>query len=209
MGHSLVARFTLIFVVLLGVVLGSVGVRAESGAVAGIEAFHDSLLAVMKDADKLGYPGRRDRLEPVMGKAFDLPYVAEVVLGRTQWSALTDAQKKSMIETFSAYSVSTYADRFDGYSGEAFETGSERELKRGRVLVRTKLRKSDGDVVELDYVLHKVAGMWKIVNVIHDGISDLSLKRADYGTVIRGEGFEALIAKLNEKIAAHASGAKN
>ncbi|MCZ6893424.1 MAG: ABC transporter substrate-binding protein, partial [Gammaproteobacteria bacterium] len=43
---------------------------------------------------------------------------------------------------------------------------------------------------------------WLIVNVIAQGISDLSLKRADYTAVIKKEGFDSLVNRLNDKITA-------
>ena len=44
-------------------------------------------------------------------------------------------------------------------------------------------------------------GKAQIINIIHDGISDLALKRAQYTSIIDRDGFPALLAKLVEKIA--------
>ena len=69
------------------------------------------------------------------------------------------------------------------------------------MLVRTELIKSNGEAVKLDYVLRQTAGHWLIINVIADGVSDLALKRADYTAILKDQGFDALIATLNKKIA--------
>ena len=61
--------------------------------------------------------------------------------------------------------------------------------------------KSDGGKVSLDYILHLAGNEWRIINVIANGVSDLALKRADYTSYLKGKGFDALLAKLNEKIA--------
>ncbi len=36
-----------------------------------------------------------------------------------------------------------------------------------------------------------MAGKWKIISVIANGINDLSLKRADYSAIIKERGFDA------------------
>jgi phospholipid transport system substrate-binding protein len=44
--------------------------------------------------------------------------------------------------------------------------------------------------------------------VIAEGVSDLALKRSEYGAVIGKEGIDALIAKLEAKIASYAANNK-
>lgn len=119
---------------------------------------------------------------------------------------MSGTEQAEMTDTFSALTVATYASRFDEYSGEEFTVVDEKPLKRDRMLVRSELRTSDGDVVQLDYVLHMTTGAWKVINVIADGVSDLSIKRADYSAVLKGAGFAALISRLNEQTVSLASG---
>ncbi|MGH8605553.1 MAG: ABC transporter substrate-binding protein, partial [Gammaproteobacteria bacterium] len=63
-----------------------------------------------------------------------------------------------------------------------------------------------GEAVRLDYVLQTKSDEWLIVNVIADGVSDLSLKRADYTSVLKSKGFDDLITVLNDKIAKYGAG---
>jgi phospholipid transport system substrate-binding protein len=105
-----------------------------------------------------------------------------------------------MVETFTRLTVATYASRFDEYSGEEFRAVEIRPLKKQRVMVRSELEESDHDVVQLDYVLHETGEGWRIINVIADGVSDLSIKRADYTSILKNAGFDALISRLNEQI---------
>ena len=44
--------------------------------------FNDALLAVLKDGERLGYPGRFKRLQPVMQETFELDFMAEKSLGQ-------------------------------------------------------------------------------------------------------------------------------
>jgi phospholipid transport system substrate-binding protein len=172
----------------------------DRGAVEVVENLHTTLLAVMKDGPQIGYKGRYDRLEPVIRASFDLPFISRTVLGRYR-ETLNQDQRSKFIEKFSELSIATYAGNFDSYSGERFKTISEKEVSGGRILVQTRLIKSDGGEIPLDYIFHRVDLEWRIINVIAEGVSDLALKRAEYALFLKIKGFDALLMKLNEKIA--------
>jgi phospholipid transport system substrate-binding protein len=167
-----------------------------------VEKLHASLLTVMKEAEKLGYKGRYDLLNPVINDVFDFPFIARVVVGR-YWDGFSDEEKAEFVETFTRLSIATYACRFDGYSGERFEVVSSKETRRGRIMVRSILIKPKGDEIKLDYILHKNGNQWNIINIVANGVSDLSLKRTDYTTFLKKEGFSNFIDKLNEKISCY------
>ena len=172
----------------------------ELGEPAGTVAqFHNKLLDVMQRAEELGYRGRYRELEPSVNAAFDFPFITNVVLGRYR-DRLSEAQKEEFIALFRRSSAATYASRFDGYGGEEFAETSREPLKRGRVLIRTELRRPDGDPVSLDYLLHEKQGKWYIISVSADGVNDLSLKRAEYAAVIKEKGYNGLVADILSKI---------
>jgi phospholipid transport system substrate-binding protein len=167
-----------------------------------VEKLHASLLTVMKEAEKLGYQGRYDRLNPVITATFDFPFIARIVVGR-YWDDFSDEEKAKFVETFTRLSIATYAGRFDGYSGERFEVVSSKATRQGRIVVRSVLIKPEGDEIKLDYILHKNENQWNIINVVANGVSDLSLKRTDYTTFLKKKGFGSFIDKLNEKISSY------
>ncbi len=168
-----------------------------------VEKLHQNLLQVMTKADTLGFSGRVEALDPVLAEVFDFRTISRIVTGK-HWKTLNDEQRVEFIDVFTKLSAATYASNFSAFSGEAFETLGVEE-RRGNLLVRTVIVKADGERVTLDYVLRDNKGMWQIVNVIADGVSDLSLKRADYTAVIKREGFNSLVSKLSDKIANYRS----
>jgi len=190
----------LFFMIPLTMPMASAGDR---GATELVEKLHSTLLAVMKDGDKIGYQGRYDQLAPVIKSSFDMPFVSRTVLGK-YWETFNSEQRSRFVEAFTQLSIATYAANFDSYSGERFKVISEKEVSGGRILVQTHLIKSDGGKVQLDYLLHRTESEWRVINVIAEGVSDLALKRADYSNFLNNKSLEALIAKLNEKIAQYA-----
>ncbi len=171
-----------------------------------IELLNATLLDVMQNADTLGYEGRWNRLAPVLTEVYDLQYVSRIVLG-TGWDTLDDSQRSEMVDTFKNLIITTYAARFDGYSGQSFAIASDAELKRGRVLVRTELVDPE-EVISLDYILHKDGvGQWRVINVVANGVSDLSVKRAEYSSLLRRSGFPALMGRIREQADQLAKGA--
>jgi phospholipid transport system substrate-binding protein len=190
----------LFFAIPLAIPMASTGDREATQVV---EKLQTALLTVMKDGDKLGYNGRYDQLEPVIRASFDMPFISKTVLGK-HWGTLDDAQRLRFVETFTKLGIATYAANFDSYSGERFKVISQKEVSGGHILVQTHLIKSDGAKVQLDYLLHHTDSQWRVINVIAEGVSDLALKRADYSNFLKNKSLEALIAKLNEKIAQYA-----
>lgn len=182
------------------------GVRAaqaagDRGAVQRIEQLHATLLEVMRSAEELGFRGRAGRLRPVIERSYDIRFMAEKALGR-YWGELGPEQRERMVDAFRRMTVATYAARFDGYDGEAFEVVGNRPSVQDTVLVRSRiLRGGGGDPVELTYRLRKTDAGWRIIDVYLRGtVSELAMRRAEYTSVVRREGFESLITALDEKI---------
>ncbi len=171
----------------------------ETDAALVVEELHTALLNVMQKAEALGFQGRYDTLAPVIQSRFDIPLIAKVVLSR-YWDDLDQQKQNSFIELFRRLSIATYASRFDDYSGESFKKISVEQLKKGRQLIKTELISPDSKPVRLDYLMHSIEGKWYIISVIADGVNDLSLKRAEYATIINNKGFDNLVSEIEKKI---------
>ena len=179
--------------------LPAAAIGTDPAAAKVVEKLHAELLGVMKQGNALGYKGRYQRLAPVVNSSYDFPFISKLVVGR-YWSEFSPEQKEQFVNTFTKLSIATYANQFAGYSGEHFKTISAEESTKGRLLIKTVLIKSNGEEVELDYMLHQKELQWQIINVIAQGVSDLSLKRAQYTSYLKKNGFEGLLQKINDKI---------
>src|SRR4051794_36674352 len=146
--RSLGLRFFPLVLLLLALAAGAGRAAAQEAPVKVIQSFYDVLLDVMKNADKLGLKGREQKLDPVVRKTYDLPLMARLTIG-PQWQSLTPEQQRRVTEAFSKMTVATYAQRFDGYSGEKFEVSPQPQKSNNGTIVQTRLIKSDGESITL------------------------------------------------------------
>ena len=166
-----------------------------------IETLNATLLDIMQNADSLGYSGRYEKLHPVMIQLYDFGLMARIAVG-VYWKKLEPEQQQKLTEAFTRMSVATYAARFDGYSGETFEIVSAEKSVRDTMLVKTRLIKSDGSPIALNYLTRPSGGDWRIIDVFLDArFSELARLRADYTAVIKRQGFDSLLSTIEAKIA--------
>jgi len=164
-----------------------------------VNAFHETLISTMKDGRTLSESGRYARIEPVVHRLFDLPLMSRLAIGAS-WTTLSPAQQQVAIAAFGAYIAATYADRFDSFSGQRMEVVAQQPSSSG-MIVRTRIIKSNGEPVSVDYAMRQNDGAWQISDVYLDGtISQLATQRSEFGAILRREGFEGLIATLQRKV---------
>lgn len=166
-----------------------------------IRPFYDTLLDVMKNADSLKFEGRYQKLKPAIEKAFDLPLMTRLTVGPL-WQKFSPEQQQQLVRAFEDFTVSTYANRFDGYSGEKFVIEPQTQQTNSGVIVRTELIKSDGEPVQLNYLMRESGGSWKIIDVFLSGtVSELASRRSEFSSVLRRDGAEGLVRLLEQKSA--------
>lgn len=173
---------------------------SDDSPVAVVKRLNASLQKVLEDAEQLGYEGRVERLSPILDAAFDFDYMAQKTVGR-HWSTLSPEEQRRWVELFAELTKATYAGRFDHYSGQTFEFVDEQQGASGSVVVRSKVVNPGEDDVDLSYRLAKTPAGWKVIDVYFKGtVSELAMRRADYSSVLKRDGFAALVARVNERI---------
>ncbi len=172
---------------------------AEGEPRALVERFQGNLLAVMKEAETLGVKGRYERLVSPIEETFHLSLMIRVATG-SFWKKATKAQRSGLLAAFKHMSVSTYANQFDGYSGQVFEIVGQRPGPQKTVLVKTTIVSPGDSPAKLTYVVKEFQGQWRIVDVLLDNdISQLAVRRSEYRGLLKNNGVDALIATLNTK----------
>ncbi len=165
-----------------------------------IVTFYDTLLSVMKRGAALGFKGRVDALTPAVDTAFDMSDMARLTLGASAKTLSAD-QFARFTEAFRRYTIANYAANFDSYEGQRFEVGEPRPGFDGSAVVPSKLVPGDGSApVELDYVMRDVGGHWGITDVLAEGsVSQVAMRRSEFVSVLRREGFDGLLRTIDSK----------
>jgi len=188
----------------LAIIVGVGLALAVSPANAGpardlVEKFHSDMITVMKKADSIDIEKRFEILDPAVRRTFNMPVMIRIASGAV-WRSGDEGDKSAAAEAFTKMSVSTYASRFDNFSGQRFETVSEAPGPKNSMVVRTRIHSPGDAPVKLTYVLRNYSGKWQAIDVIvAGGISELALRHSEYRAILKKDGLAALAAILNKK----------
>ena len=175
--------------------------KADSSPVETVQAVNEALLHVMQNAEGLGFQGRQDFLAPVLTETFEFSAMARLAAGR-YWERFSDDEKRELVARFTDLSVSTFAARFDGYSGESWRIEGTSKAPRGGTIVQNRLITGKGNVIAINYLMHRTeAGEWRIIDVYLDGnISELALRRSEFNSVLRSGGVRLLFDQIAQQV---------
>lgn len=189
-------RRSILRILPVGAMLASLPLRPSQAAGSPtdtIKSFYDTLLSVMQQAKALGIQGRYEKLDPAIHKAFNLPLMTRLSVG-PDWQKISPDDQKKLIAAFSDLSVSTYAARFDGYSGEHFEVDPNTTENSSGVIVSTKLVQTKDEPVQLNYLMRDGDAGWQILDVFLKGtVSELATRRSEFSSVLRRDGADGLL----------------
>lgn len=198
----ILAKKSLNIIMILPVVflslLSSPGMTEEQDAPAAVvERLNNALIESMKGGRGIGFEGRCRILAPVVKDVFAMEAMTRISSGK-HWDHFSPEQRQSLIELYTKWSTSNFADNFDSYAGQRFEVTSG-ETVGNRAEVKSRFIKKDGERVFL-YKLARLDGRWRIVDIHLEGVSQLANTRAQFVSILDRSGCEGLIQSLKEKI---------
>ena len=158
--------------------------------------FHDSLIRTMKEDN---YQSKLGMVTPAVFTLFAVDTISRISLGRRAWKALGDEDRDRFQNIMLKLIASTYASRFKSFNQQKFEILDTRDLRKGRVAIKTQLL-TRSETVSLEYHLQPVESKWKIYDIIANGVSDLSLKRAAYSKNYTEGGLENVVQEILQNI---------
>lgn len=169
-----------------------------SDGTATVRNLYDTLMSAMRNGASLGASGRYQQIEPVVSRVFDVPLMARLAVG-SQWVSLTESQRQQITQAFTRYIAAIYAERFDSYSGERLQVTGVRPSAGGSIIT-SQIVKSNGEPVDINYLMRNNGGTWQIADVYLDGtISELATRRSEFASILRTGGINGLIQALNTK----------
>jgi len=128
----------------------------------------------------------------------DAKYASYKVIG-VNLKKTTEAQRDRFTKAFTNYIVLTYATALKKYSSQTLEFPQELVDKNDKIAsVRVIMKDKGAPDIELIFKLRKntKTGLWKVYDMVAEGISLLSAKQSELSGLIRDKGIDEVSKML-------------
>ena len=140
-----------------------------------------------------------DLVEGIVLPHFDFETIARWVLGK-HWRQASQDQQQRFTQEFRTLLVRTYAKALLEYSNEEVRfLPLNAPAEADEVTVRSEIKPKSGPSIPINYSLHARDGVWKVFDVVIEGVSLVANYRGTIGDQVRKEGIDAVIQKLSER----------
>jgi phospholipid transport system substrate-binding protein len=140
------------------------------------------------------------KIDAIYDEWLDYSTLSESSLG-SEWAARTDAEKTEFSALLKQLVRNAYQKNLKKISSFTVTYTAEVPAD-GATLVKTKSTKPGSpDAVEIDFKVVQKNGKWKVVDIVTDGVSLVGSYRSQFTTIIKKDGFPALIQKMKDKLA--------
>jgi phospholipid transport system substrate-binding protein len=130
---------------------------------------------------------------------FDFEKVARLVLGRA-WRSATDDQKEGFIAEFRTLLLKTYAVALSKYQDQEIKFKPTRMSDTDEiVIVKSEIIQNGAQPISVNYALSKRTGKWLVFDIVIEGVSLVTNYRSQFSSVIKKNGMDTLIKKLEKK----------
>jgi phospholipid transport system substrate-binding protein len=172
-------------------VFSATAAAASDPAAARVDWLCNSLL---EGAKQKGAEARARKLEPVVEAAFNPSVMAQFVIG-PPWAKMSPADHAAISTALTRYLAARYAREIDTYTGQRCAVDEAVVVRGPDKLVKSQIVEP-GETTSLNYRLREYGGAWKVIDVYFNGVSQMTMQRADFAAVVSEGGAPAVVAKL-------------
>jgi phospholipid transport system substrate-binding protein len=193
MNHLFAAAFSL-----LTLTLGPVSLASAGTATDVVKARQTALFDLLKK----GGGENQKKVGAVFDEMLDYSALAEASLG-SEWAARTDAEKQQFSELLKQLVRKAYERNLKKTLDFNVEYLSETP-SGGAIIVKTKaVSRKDAreEPVEIAFKLAEKGGVWRVQDIVTEGVSLVGSYRAQFTKIIKKDGFPALLQKMKDKLA--------
>jgi phospholipid transport system substrate-binding protein len=140
-------------------------------------------------------PETRKKLESIVTRAVDLEGMAKSALGKN-WDETPPAKRKKFLEAFKSRFRKATGEQLDQYRSTEVKYFSERKEGDDDVIVPTEVVVK-GEPTKIDYRMRREGASWRISDIVVDDVSTVENYRSSFNRIIKKEGMDGLIARLN------------
>ncbi len=138
----------------------------------------------------------RELVDQILLPHFDTDYSARLVLGK-HWRTATPEQRRRFIDAFYQSLLRNYGSALADFTADRLAVLPIRgDLASGQAVVRTEVKRSNGQRVPVNYSLHATPQGWKAWDVTIEGISYVRNFRNDVGAEVDQAGLDSVIKRL-------------
>jgi len=160
----------------------------------------DEVTAAIK-ADKDIQSGNRQKINGLVDTKI-APYVnfvrmTQSAVGRN-WSKATPEQQAALIREFKSLLTNTYSGALSSYRPETVIEYRPLRWQAGEpeAVVRSLIKGTSAEPVQLDYYVEKIDGGWKVVDMNVAGFRLVENYKGQFSNEITNSGIDGLIKKL-------------
>ncbi len=141
----------------------------------------------------------RKLVDEILLPHFDTDYSARLVLGK-HWRTATPEQRQRFIDAFYQSLLRNYGSALAEFTADRMKVLPFRgDRTKDQAVVRTEVKRSNGQRVPVNYTLRATPEGWKAWDVTIEGISYVRNFRNDVGAEIDQTGLPALIERLEKE----------
>jgi phospholipid transport system substrate-binding protein len=192
-------RWFALFALLLGAGMLAAPPRAaaQADSVAVINQLGVQAIQVL--GPSVSPAARVQRFRELFGAYFDIPGIAQFVLGR-YWRVATPEQQQQFEGLLREYLAQAYAGRLAQYAGEKFQALNA-QPQGGETVVFSEITRNDGSKIRVEWHVINNGG-WKITDAYVAGVSMAVTERDEFASVIQQGGgqIQYLLDRLRQKL---------
>jgi len=170
---------------------------ADASPTDAVRGSVDSILTLLQNKE-LDQATRRKEMRKVINGRFDFRAMSQRTLA-TNWKKASKEQQQEFVQLFAQLIENTYIGRVEAYTDEKVDYPGEK-VKGKKAVVETLILTASADIPINYKVYQKKNGEWWVYDVIIEGISLISNYRSSYQEIMKKEGFDGLLTKMQAKI---------
>ena len=156
----------------------------------------DAVLSTLK-LENLDRGAKREKIRSSLQQIFYYRAMSQRTLA-TNWRKASPAEKASFVKLFSTLLENTYMGKIEAYTDERVEYVGEK-IKGKKAIVDTLI--VTGSVnIPISYKTVLKDEKWLIYDVVVEEVSLISNYRSSYKAIVKKEGMDGLLSKMEQKI---------
>jgi phospholipid transport system substrate-binding protein len=180
---------------------------ASAAPMAMVKGAIDEAIAVFSNK-QLTPEEREKQLRAIAARHFDFGSMARSAVGY-HWRSFTPEQRAQFVPLFTNFIEDVYLSRIESYSVEkvqqdikssVIQYNKERINSPDYAQVFTTVTLQDrNSPLQVNYMLHRDNGEWKIYDLSVDAISVIANYRNQFNRVLNNDGYENLVSIMKQK----------